>query len=109
MNCVLDEGNRIDISDLRRIHRAFLVDAPVAKSSPATMSAPNTAVMYAGKITQRPLGHVSDGRQCWDKENILHDSVEEEQSEPVVMTDGVEVREVLVEISAVSARHPQNL
>jgi len=69
-------------------------------SSAAMMSEPNTTVIYAGKITHRPLQTVST-RPATKEEGfgtILHDAVEEENRKPIIVLDAREAREVLVEI-----------
>lgn len=55
--------------------------------------------MYVGKTTHRPLFSVSRLFHGFGSGvNVLHDTIVEENSEPVIMTNALEVGEVLVEV-----------
>jgi hypothetical protein len=55
--------------------------------------------MYVGKMTQRPLFcSISKGFCSSIILSILHNTVEEKDGEPVIVTDALKVGKVLVEI-----------
>jgi hypothetical protein len=67
-------------------------------------------VMYAGKMTHRPLRDSQQkiSRRIERCSNLLHDAIEQENREPIIMLHTRESRKILVKVcSSISPSAPK--